>query len=290
MEIREEKVRFRASDGFDLGGILFHPRLSPKGLIQINSGTGIPREFYSKLARHLADDGFLVLSYDYRGIGASRPASLRGFEVQLTDWGTKDMPAASAFLLERHPRLPLLLLGHSVGGQLAGLMPNHAQIRAAVFLNSSTGTWFKLSPPYRYFTALVWYGLVPFFSTVLGYLPAKRLGLGEDLPKGVARQWGRWCRSSNYLFDHLQDPGFPPQFYDQVRYPILSVITDDDPIANTVTHAQLLENYPGPTENRMITRQQAGQKAIGHLGFMRRPAATYLWPELSQWLSRQVAE
>lgn len=53
-----------------------------------------------------------------------------------SDWGRLDIPAA---LGARFPDLPLVGLGHGVGGQLIGCMPNHAQARALVMIATSTG-------------------------------------------------------------------------------------------------------------------------------------------------------
>jgi len=57
----------------------------------------------------------------------------------MSDWGVLDMPAALAWLAERFPRLPLVTVGHSVGGQLIGCMPNQARARAHLMLATSTG-------------------------------------------------------------------------------------------------------------------------------------------------------
>src|SRR5258708_34295879 len=60
-----------ARDGVKLAATLFEPAM-PNGMaILLNSGTGIPRRFYGAFAQHLADRGFAVLTYDYRGIGES---------------------------------------------------------------------------------------------------------------------------------------------------------------------------------------------------------------------------
>ena len=48
-----------------------------KAVVVIASGTGIPQRFYSKFARHLADDGFDVVTFDYEGIGASLNGAIR---------------------------------------------------------------------------------------------------------------------------------------------------------------------------------------------------------------------
>ena len=284
-----QPVSFATQDGYQLHGLLFSPAEAPKSTVQINSGTGIPKEFYSKLANYLCDEGYQVLTYDYRGIGGSRPPQLKGFVTKLTDWGSLDMPAATDYLRALQPELPLMLIGHSLGGQLSGLMPNHQEITAAVFLNSSVGSWRLMPAPYKYFTAFIWYIMVPLCRWWPGYLPSKRLGLGEDLPIGVASQWARWCKHNAYFVPYMQEPDFPRQYFDQVSFPIWSLIAEDDPIANTRTTPPLLALYHNaPIQSETLSLQQTQQKAIGHLGFLRTAASSYLWPEIVRWLDKQA--
>ncbi len=75
-----------ARDGVKLAATLFEPS-TPNGMaILLNSGTGIPRRFYGAFAQHLADRGFAVLTYDYRGIGQSDAPSSAAVE----HWGAVD--------------------------------------------------------------------------------------------------------------------------------------------------------------------------------------------------------
>ena len=37
--------------------------------------------------------------------------------------------------------------------------------------------------------AVLWHGVMPLVTRVVGYFPAQILGLGEDIPAGVAMQW-----------------------------------------------------------------------------------------------------
>ena len=84
-------------------------------------------------------------------------------------------------LSRRAPGAPLLWVGHSVGGQLLGLLPE-APVRAAVFLGSQSGWpghWSGLS---RAVMAALWWGVIPASTAVAGYLPMRALGQGEDVP------------------------------------------------------------------------------------------------------------
>ncbi len=270
-------TRFLAADGYELGGLLVRERPTAlRANLVINSGTGIPKEFYLPFARHMAHAGFQVLVYDYRGVGESRPSSLRGFEARMQDWGRLDMPAALEHLSGSMPELPTFALGHSVGGQLLGLLHNHHKIRAAAFVACSTGYWGDMPRAYGAFCAALWYGFVPLTTSLLGYAPAKSMHLGEDLPRGVVREWGEWCKKREYFADLKKDGG--AYFFDDVRFPIKSLGFADDPIANPLTIAALQEAYTNVSvDNEFVVPGDVGLREIGHLGFFSRRSQAALW-------------
>src|SRR5437016_4493911 len=124
--------------------------------LAVNGATGFRREFYLKFAGYCARRGYHALVYDYRGIGASARRPLAAEEARMSDWGRLDMPAALATLAARFAPLPLATLGHSVGGQLLGCMPNHALARAHVMVATSTGYWRRQRAPFRYLALGFW--------------------------------------------------------------------------------------------------------------------------------------
>jgi hypothetical protein len=122
-------VHFDAVDGRSLTGSLFVPDGPPHATLLVNSGTGIPRRFYARFAAHAADRGVAALTYDYRGVGDSAPASLRDDDARYRDWGQQDIPGAIDWLTRRFPGGPLYAVGHSTGGQQLGLAPNVNRVR-----------------------------------------------------------------------------------------------------------------------------------------------------------------
>ena len=65
-----------AADGFPLSATLWLPETAPPPtrVVIVNAGAGIPARYYDRFAAWLADRGLPTLTYDYRGIGRSRPA------------------------------------------------------------------------------------------------------------------------------------------------------------------------------------------------------------------------
>src|SRR5690606_1008313 len=91
-----------------------------------------------------------VLTYDYRGVGGSRPTSLRGFKANLTDWALLDMAGAVDWMRQRYGEWPLDVVGHSFGGQGLGLLPNNGEVSRALLVSAQAAYWKLMPPPESY--------------------------------------------------------------------------------------------------------------------------------------------
>ncbi|AEW61368.1 Hydrolases of the alpha/beta superfamily [Klebsiella pneumoniae] len=120
-------------------------------------------------------------------------------------------------------------------------------------------------------------------------MPARRLGLGEDLPAPAMLQWGRWSAMPEYFYD---DPEWDArQRAGKITLPILVLGFDDDPWANTEAISRLLAPAQNAKiERREIRRADYGLSSIGHMGFFRTRNAEKLWPLVAQWLERHCPD
>lgn len=285
-------VRFIARDGTPLAGSFFAAE-APHTLLVLNSGTGIPRGFYRRFASHAARRGFAVLTYDYRGIGGSAPPDLATSTAVYRDWGQLDVPAAIDWAHEQLPDHPLVVVAHSTGGQQLGLASNVATVDAAAFVCVSTGYWRGLPLRMQAFTLLLWKLMVPIACAVYGYFPARRFGLGESLPAGVATEWGAWCMHPDYHAAFFDGTGrrrsadgrpFGPHFFAEATFPIRALCFTDDTIATPANVPALMELYASAdVDVRWTDPREAGLGSVGHLGFFR-AAAAGLWDETLDWL------
>ncbi len=120
MELRDTA---KAADGHELAVTRFPAEGAAWATVLIAGAMGIRQAFYEPLARFLAENGLHVLTFDYRGMGASRKAGLRGFEATVTDWAEGDLDAMLREARAMGPGLPAFAIGHSLGGQLFGAVP-----------------------------------------------------------------------------------------------------------------------------------------------------------------------
>jgi len=95
---------------------------TPRAVVQINHGLAEHAARYQRFARFLAGRGYHVYAHDHRGHGATRaPDSIPG-AFAAKDGASKviaDVAAIHALIAERHPGLPVVTFGHSMGGLIA---------------------------------------------------------------------------------------------------------------------------------------------------------------------------
>ena len=156
------------------------------------------------------------------------------------------------------------------------------RILNAVFIASMNGYW-KLWPfPFKLLAGLNWI-MLPILARLFGYFPGKRLGIMEDLPKGVAIEWARWGRSPNYLFDHVEEAW---ESFTQVKVPLLSYSFSDDTTAPKNTVEWLNARYENCSLNyKHIEPASIGLDSIGHFGFFRKKCRA-LWEDLLEEIQR----
>lgn len=136
-----DPVRLICRDGIVLHGHLWPARGTARAGVIINPATGVLARYYHYYADFLAQEGFDVLTYDYRGIGLSRPDTLRGCGFRWRDWGEQDFDAALRHLADVKPEQPLYVVGHSIGGYLPGLSPNAARIDRMLTVGAQYAYW-----------------------------------------------------------------------------------------------------------------------------------------------------
>ena len=285
-----DPIRIATANGFELGARLFCAPQA-RGLVLIHPATAVTQGFYEAFARYLCGLGLHVLTYDYRGTGESRPHGpngLRGFEVTMSQWMLEDVGAVTRWAAARFPGLPLLAVGHSVGGHAIGLSPETGRLRGALLVATHAGITRTIRG--RAERLRVWCVmrlLAPVLCAVCGYMPARRIGLGEDLPRGVMLEWSRWTALPRYFFD---DPALDAAGrMAQVRIPLLALGFDDDPWANPRAMDILLSRYTAaPPERRQVDARALGLPGIGHMGFFRRRCEAALWGEAGAWLLDRI--
>ena len=115
-----------------------------------------------------------------------------------------------------------------------------------------------------------------------GYFPGKRLGLLEDTPAGVVKDW---CGLST-RFERLPSARTLTTLpFSLVTAKTLAISLSDDPFGTVAAIERLLSYFSAsPRTHLRIAPQEIGAKAIGHFAFFHSRFQSTLWPIALQWL------
>lgn len=278
---------FPAKDNYPLSATLFKSasgKDSDKAVL-ISAAAGVNRKYYNRYAAYLSENNFHVVTYDYRGIGGSRPKNLRGFKASITDWGELDLPAAINYTITKFGSQNLFLIGHSIGGSLLGLCQESALAKGAINIAAQMAYYKDWAPSQRYKIYFFWHIFIPLLTRLYGYFPGKKWKL-EDIPKGMVEQWHA-RRLVPSMEIQLRQAGFPV-YYKDISFPILNLGFTDDPIGTEAALLRMAEVYANARiETRMINPAEIPIEKIGHFGFFKKEFRESLWKQSVEWLCKQ---
>lgn len=281
----DQRIEIPCRDGVRLGANLWtSPERRSHGTVIINPATGVLARYYHRYAAFLAAHGFDVLTYDYRGIGMSRPAALLGCGYRWRDWGEKDFDAVLRFAQSRDRKGPLLVVGHSIGGFLPGLAESATRIDRMLTVGAQYAYWHDYARDHRMRLVLKWHVLMPLMTAFHGYFPGKRLGWLEDLPAGVAYEWS-FRRARMELSHPKAERDAVLRRFAAVTAPVLAVAVSDDEYGTVRAIRRGLRYYSGaPQTEALLTPGDYGMEQIGHFDLFHARHASGFWLDTLLWL------
>lgn len=271
-------------DGFELAATEFSPASSNgKGLI-INGATGVVQKYYQAYAEFLCEQGFTVLTYDFRGIGGSKKSQPSSPAPTMLHWGQRDMDAVLSHFIERNPGLIVKGIGHSIGGQLLGVLPDNNRYQGFMGIASQHIYWKNWPVKDRPLTVAFFFGVLPIFYKLTGGLPKWVLG-AEYLPKQVARDWSRFGRKKAYIADPKGRP-LREGFHGYSGKMRLYAMADDKRFAPPSAVHQLEKLFKtADSEVKVLHPHDYEMKAIDHFGFFKKNMNKQAWHDSAAWLN-----
>ncbi len=280
-----EVVRVKASDGHEFNVGLFRAdQLEARPWILCLPAMGARASFYEPFVVQLcrAVDAHAALM-DLRGIETSSVRASRRENFGYREIIRYDIPAALARLGERTPRTPILILGHSLGGQLGCLFAaaNPDAVSGLILIATCSVYYRMWAFPHNYgvFT-LQHFALAT--STLIGHYPGRRLGFGGREARGVIRDWARQGRTGAYRVTG-ESTNFE-RLLAEIRAPLLSIRMRDDYFAPERAAEHLLAKmFAAEVTRRVLDPRAYGLDRLGHFGWVKRaePAVS----AVQEWFS-----
>lgn len=137
---QESVFKLSSADGETL--YVYHwPSSSPRGIVQISHGAAEHAARYRWTAQKLNEAGYTVYANDHRGHGLTGEHGEMGHFADDNGWNklVDDLYQLNQHIRRRHPNIPLVLLGHSMGSFLTQqYLIEHGSSIDAVVLSGTT--------------------------------------------------------------------------------------------------------------------------------------------------------
>jgi predicted alpha/beta hydrolase len=273
----------RTRDGKKLVLSVFKPDKENNRVLVIGPSLHCTQDMYRDLAVFLYDLNYTVITFDYRGTGASAEKDLRYDPARLHQWARLDLDAILLFAKNGHPEKELIFLGHGVSGELSGLAAASQYISRMVLINAAL-TCAVLWPWRGRIRKTVTKAFIPVIHFFFGYFPRIKWLSLPRLPKGVMNDWVSWCNRSNGVFDV-----FPDSNYRKLQVPLLALSFADDWNSPQRAVTTLLGHFNSAAISWLHTQPgDHGLSRIGHSGFFLKREEDVLWNKLLSWLNEQL--
>jgi len=242
-------------------------------------------------ASHLAAGGWHVYLFDVRGHGASTPLADEGGLWSYDEIVRYDLPAVIDAVRARHAGLPVVLVGHSLGGHASAagagcgfysLPPDaHVLLSANMWLPRLEPSWWRRRLK-GFVTWLMWW-----VTLLVGRFPSRRIGMGpadEAKPyvADIRRFWTsrRW-ESLGGEHDYLEG-------LTRVRGPILALVGRGDRLLAHPTGAQnWCDRFgPGRVDFRVLGKGDLGLTFDpDHMTLVTDDRAAPIWDVILEWMA-----
>jgi predicted alpha/beta hydrolase len=263
-----KSIDLLTEDNYTLSAHLFEPQNSNQKFLLINSATGVKQQIYFSFAQFFSEQGFTVLTYDYRGIGLSKPKKMKDFDASMRIWGTNDYKALTHYIKTNYQDYHKFCLGHSLGALILGMNEDSIMFEEFIFVGTQNAFVGNLKFRTK-IEAYLGFGIAqPLSTKILGYFPGNWFGLGESLPAGSAFDWRTLIlnkKSTNKLLEKVED------FSKKLNQKVFVIRAEDDAWLTEKGVRSLLEDtYPNmkPTY-RLIKTSESEKNEIGHINFFR---------------------
>jgi predicted alpha/beta hydrolase len=272
MPIELQRVTVTAPDGVTSELQVFVPQ-SPRSLLVFHTALGVGASYYEPFARAVAQAGHAIAVLEPRGVGSSSVRASRAVDFGYRELVELDLPAAIAAAREHVGPLPLLVGGHSLGGQVICLatpvLP--PEVVGLVLIAAGTGWHASWRGRRRWAIQLLGY-IAPVISGVLGWFPGKILGFGGREARTLMREWSHCIRTGRYVLTNScrdWDASIAEQ-----RRPVLTVFVEGDTWAPYRSMQHLMSKMPNAkVDHQEVRLEPSDRRASPHFRWAREPAA-----------------
>lgn len=274
-----EALKITAADGHRFTLSLF-PAQPAAPVLLIGPAMGTPARVYTPLAEAFAAQGLNAVVLELRGIGSSSLRAARGVDFGYHTLTQQDWFAARAAVRARLPQAPMVLFGHSLGGQVSLLSAasQPADVAAAVIVAAGS-VYHRGWSGARRLGILVFTQFAGALAGLFGYFPGKRVGFGGTEARTIMQDWARLGRSGR--FDLAGGVDYETALA-RCTVPVLGLSFQYDSFAPHRAQQLLLDKLSAArVEHQALSAEDTGER-LDHYNWIRKNAGVVA--RVTQWL------
>nr|WP_281381889.1 alpha/beta fold hydrolase [Conyzicola lurida] len=241
---------------------------------------GVPLHYYRPLLAEWASRGYRLSGLELRGMPQSSTSDVRANDFGYNHALALDIPAA----VEQLEPGPFLLVGHSLGGQLALLYAaaHPDRVRAVVTIASGSTHHGAFPGAAARAKRRLQVGVVRGVTRTLGWFPGHVLRFGGRQPRTMMSDWGFEGAHGRFVLAG-SDVDHEAQLAD-LRLPVLMLTLDGDPTVPRLSSDHLGARLRSAAVSTVhVDRAQNEGVAFDHFRWARRRPGAVLAP-VAGWL------
>ena len=257
-----------------------------KGLVVFLPALGASVDIYRSMAKAWAGLGYRIATVELRGGKQSSVKDVRAHNFGYNEILNSDLAAIVPRLRVEAAGQPLLLAGHSLGGQFALLYASrHPSEVDAVVLLAAGSNYYRAMPRGQQFKRHVGLRAVRTIDQVLRFFPGDKLGFGGRQPLNMILDWTHEALTGRYRVtgdaeDYDRDLG-------QLKAPVLMISLQGDTLVPRPSADYLARKLTRAQVTQIELRAEDG-KAYHHFRWVTKPAPVL--SQVDQWIGSSIAK
>ena len=275
-----------SDDGVTNRLTVVEPATNSNTIVLCVPAMGVPANKYDTLCCALTDAGLSAATMDLRGLGASSVRASKDTDFSYAEIVAYDLPCAISALHEHFSQRRIVLLGHSLGGQLSALyLSQNQDLVAGLILTASCSVYYRGWRMPKSLGVLLFSQVAVIASKCCGYFPGHRFKFAGREARGVMRDWAHNALTGRYASTNIN--------YEtdlaQVSLPVLAINFDDDKFAPVRATRNLLGKLSTLCDVQMLRLSGAdlNQGSADHFNWMKHPTAVSRAVE--KWLPQHLS-
>ncbi|MGB7236398.1 MAG: alpha/beta fold hydrolase [Rhodococcus sp. (in: high G+C Gram-positive bacteria)] len=239
-----------------------------KPVVMIWTAMGVAARKYARFMDDLARHGLGSVTVDYRGYGASTPPTTRGTDVGYHDIASVDFPAVVTEVEALFEGRPIVLLGHSLDGQIGIMYAATAPEKlAGIAFIASNSPYHRVYPGRTALGPLIGTSFAAIVARLFGYYPGDTLNFLGRQPKPLILDWARLARTNS--FDSIGRGTTYSELMREVELPVLAASVEGDWMAPPAAVDALCSHIPNAELTRThFDKSMTGDRPAGHIAWI----------------------